>query len=116
MLSLNTHQKLLDNFFEQKSKGLLHHAFIFRVRDAVFLDRFINSLCELILAKKVDNYEESPYITVASIDNEEIKVAEIKKIIKNCELAAHNDLAKIIIIVSLSYTTTPVLRHTGMTG
>ncbi|MDE4990314.1 DNA polymerase III subunit delta', partial [Francisella tularensis subsp. holarctica] len=44
------------------------------------------------------SYDDSPYINIAAIENDEIKVEEIKKIIKNCELTAHNNLAKIIII------------------
>lgn len=101
MLSIKSHQKLLDNFFEQKSKNTLHHAFIFRVKDAVLLDSFISSLCQLLLGQKVDDYNDSPYITIANTENNEIKVAEIKKIIKSCELTSHNDLAKIIIIPEL---------------
>ncbi|AIT09175.1 DNA polymerase III subunit delta' [Candidatus Francisella endociliophora] len=103
MLSLKSHQNLLDNFLEQKSKNTLHHAFIFRVKDAVLLDSFISSLCQLLLGQKVDDYKESPYITVANTENDEVKVAEIKKIIKNCELTAHNNLAKIIIIEELDF-------------
>lgn len=98
MLSLTTHQQLLDNFLEQKAKQMLHHAFIFRVEDAVLIDNFINSLCQLLLSEKILSYNDSPYINIAAIEKDEIKVAEIKKIIKNCELTAHNDLAKIIII------------------
>lgn len=103
MFSLNTHQKILDNFLEQKSKQMLHHAFIFRVKDAVLLDSFINSLCQVLLAQKVDDYNESPYVTIANSENNEIRVAEVKKIIKNCELTAHNNLAKIIIIPELGF-------------
>lgn len=101
MLSLTTHQQLLDNFLEQKAKQMLHHAFIFRVEDAVLIDNFINSLCQLLLSEKILSYSDSPYINIAAIEKDEIKVAEIKKIIKNCELTAHNDLAKIIIIQEL---------------
>lgn len=101
MLSLTTHQQLLDNFLEQKAKQMLHHAFIFRVEDAVLIDNFINSLCQLLLSEKILSYNDSPYINIAAIEKDEIKVAEIKKIIKNCELIAHNDLAKIIIIQEL---------------
>ncbi|MFV9984382.1 MAG: DNA polymerase III subunit delta' C-terminal domain-containing protein [Francisella endosymbiont of Hyalomma asiaticum] len=101
MLFLTTHQQLLDNFLEQKAKQMLHHAFIFRVEDAVFIDNFINSLCQLLLSEKILSYNDSPYINIAAIEKDEIKVAEIKKIIKNCELTAHNDLAKIIIIQDL---------------
>ncbi|OEZ33701.1 DNA polymerase III subunit delta' [Francisella endosymbiont of Amblyomma maculatum] len=101
MLSLTTHQQLLDNFLEQKAKQMLHHAFIFRVEDAVLIDSFINSLCQLLLSEKILSYNDSPYINIAAIEKDEIKVAEIKKIIKNCELTAHNDLAKIIIIQEL---------------
>ena len=101
MLSLTTHQQLLDNFLEQKAKQMLHHAFIFRVEDAVLIDNFINSLCQLLLSEKILSYNDSPYINIAAIEKDEIKVAEIKKIIKNCELTAHNDLAKIIIIQEL---------------
>lgn len=101
MLTLSTHQKLLDNFLEQKAKHMLHHACIFRVEDAVLLDNFINSLCQLLLGQKILSYDDSPYVNIAAIENDEVKVAEIKKIIKNCELTAHNDLAKIIIIEEL---------------
>ncbi len=101
MLSLNTHKKLLDNFLAQKSSNTLHHAFIFKVKDAVLLDSFIKSFCELLLDQSIEDYQDSPYITIAKVDNDEIKVAEVKKIIKNCELTAHNDLAKIIIIPEL---------------
>lgn len=101
MLPLTTHQQLIDNFLEQKAKQTLHHAFIFRVEDAVLLDSFINSLCQLLLGEKILSYDDSPYINIAAIENDEIKVAEIKKIIKNCELTAHNNLAKIIIIQGL---------------
>lgn len=101
MLSLTTHQQLIDNFLEQKAKQTLRHAFIFRVEDAVLLDSFINSLCQLLLGEKILSYDDSPYINIAAIENDEIKVAEIKKIIKNCELTAHNNLAKIIIIQGL---------------
>lgn len=101
MLSLTTHQQLLDNFLEQKVKQMLHHAFIFRVEDAVLIDSFINSLCQLLLSEKILSYNDSPYINIAAIEKDAIKVAEIKKIIKNCELTAHNDLAKIIIIQEL---------------
>lgn len=101
MLSLAAHQQLIDNFLEQKAKQTLHHAFIFRVEDAVLLDSFINSLCQLLLGEKILSYNDSPYISIAAIENDEIKVAEIKKIIKNCELTAHNNLAKIIIIEEL---------------
>ncbi|MGQ4006320.1 DNA polymerase III subunit delta' C-terminal domain-containing protein [Francisellaceae bacterium CB300] len=101
MLSLNTHKKLLDNFLAQKSSDTLHHAFIFKVKDAVLLDIFIKSFCELLLDQSIEDYQDSPYITIARVENDEIKVAEIKKIIKNCELTAHNDLAKIIIIPEL---------------
>ncbi|ORM39125.1 DNA polymerase III subunit delta' [Francisella endosymbiont of Ornithodoros moubata] len=101
MLSLTTHQQLLDNFLKQKAKQMLHHAFIFRVEDAVLIDNFINSLCQLLLSEKILSYNDSPYINIAAIEKDEIKVAEIKKIIKNCELTAHNDLAKIIIIQEL---------------
>ncbi|MED7818551.1 MULTISPECIES: DNA polymerase III subunit delta' C-terminal domain-containing protein [unclassified Francisella] len=103
MFSLNTHQKILENFLEQKSKSMLHHAFIFRVKDAVLLDSFINSLCQVLLGQKVDDYNESPYITVANPENDEIRVAEVKKIIKKCELTGHNNLAKIIIIPELDF-------------
>lgn len=103
MFSLNTHQKILDNFFQQKSKNKLHHAFIFRVKDAVLLDSFINSLCQVLLGQKVNDYNELPYITIANSENNEIRVAEVKKIIKNCELTAHNNLAKIIIIPELDF-------------
>ncbi|ASG68395.1 DNA polymerase III subunit delta' [Francisella halioticida] len=103
MFSLNTHQKILDNFLEQKSKHMLHHAFIFRVKDAVLLDSFMNSLCQVLLAQKIDDHNESPYITIANSENNEIRVSEVKKIIKNCELTAHNNLAKIIIIPELDF-------------
>ena len=101
MLSLATHQQLIDNFLEQKAKQKLHHAFIFRVEDAVLLDGFIDSLCQLLLGEKILSYNDSPYINIAAIENDEIKVAEIKKIVKNCELTAHNNLAKIILIEEL---------------
>lgn len=101
MLSLDIHQQLLDSFFEQKAKNMLHHALIFRVKDAVLLDSFMNSLCQLLLGQNVTDYKDSPYVSVAAIENDEIKVSEIKKIIKNCELTAHNNLAKIIIIEEL---------------
>ncbi|QEO56513.1 DNA polymerase III subunit delta' C-terminal domain-containing protein [Francisella marina] len=103
MLSLDIHQQLLDSFFEQKTKKMLHHAFIFRVKDAVLLDGFISSLCQLLLGQKVVDYKESPYISIAAIENDEIKVSEIKKITKNCELTAHNNLCKIIIIEELDF-------------
>lgn len=79
MLPLTTHQQLIDNFLEQKAKQTLHHAFIFRVEDAVLLDSFINSLCQLLLGEKILSYDDSPYINIAAIENDEIKVAEIKK-------------------------------------
>ncbi|MGQ4002445.1 DNA polymerase III subunit delta' C-terminal domain-containing protein [Francisellaceae bacterium CB299] len=101
MLSLNSHKNLLDSFRAQKSSNTLHHAFIFKVKDAVLLDSFIKSFCELLLDQSIEDYQDSPYITIAKVDNDEIKVAEVKKIIKNCELTAHNDLAKIIIIPEL---------------
>ncbi|MBK2028191.1 DNA polymerase III subunit delta' [Francisella noatunensis] len=101
MLSLDIHQQLLDSFFEQKTKNMLHHALIFRVKDAILLDSFMNSLCQLLLGQNVTDYKDSPYVSVAAIENDEIKVSEIKKIIKNCELTAHNNLAKIIIIEEL---------------
>lgn len=101
MLSLNTHKNLLDNFLVQKSSNTLHHAFIFKVKDAVLLDNFTKSLCQLLLGINITDYQDCPYITVAKVENDEIKVAEIKKIIKNCELTAHNNLAKIIIIPEL---------------
>ncbi|GMN90078.1 DNA polymerase III subunit delta' C-terminal domain-containing protein [Francisella sciaenopsi] len=101
MLSLGIHQQLLDSFFEQKTKNMLHHALIFRVKDAVLLDSFMNSLCQLLLGQSVTDYKDSPYVSVAAIENDEIKVSEIKKIIKNCELTAHNNLAKIVIIEEL---------------
>lgn len=101
MLSLNAHKNLLDSFLAQKSSDTLHHAFIFKVKDAVLLDSFIKSFCELLLNQTVEDYQDSPYITIAKVENDEIKVAEIKKIIRNCELTAHNDLAKIIIIPEL---------------
>ena len=101
MLSLKTHKQLINNFSEQKSKGTLHHALIFRVKDAVLLNDFINSLSQLLLGSQVEDYLESPHINIAAIDNNEIKIAEIKKIIKNCELTSHNGLAKIIIIEEL---------------
>lgn len=101
MLSLDIHQQLLDSFFEQKTKNMLHHALIFRVKDAVLLDSFMNSLCQLLLGQNITDYKDSPYVSVAAIENDEIKVSEIKKIIKNCELTAHNNLAKIIIIEEL---------------
>ena len=101
MLSLNTHKNLLESFSAQQSSNNLHHAFIFKVKDAVLLDRFIKSLCELLLGQSVEDYQDSPYITITKVENDEIKVAEIKKIIKNCELTAHNNLAKIIIIPEL---------------
>ncbi|QIV95759.1 DNA polymerase-3 subunit delta' [Allofrancisella inopinata] len=103
MLDLKTHKELLDNFFEQKSAKTLHHAFIFRVKDAVLLNSFINSLCQVILGQHVESYQDCPYITIAIAENDEIKVAEVKKIIKNCELTAHNNLAKIIIIEELDF-------------
>ncbi|QLE79696.1 DNA polymerase III subunit delta' [Francisella sp. Scap27] len=103
MLSLNTHKKLLDNFQAQKNSNKLHHAFIFKVKDAVLLDSFIKSFCEILLDQEIQDYEDSPYVTIAKVENDEIKVAEIKKIIKNCELTAHNNLAKIIIIPELSF-------------
>lgn len=102
MLSLNIHQELLDNFFEQKSNNMLHHAFIFKVKDAVLLDNFISSLCQLLLGHKIDDYYDSPYVTIANMENDEVKVAQIKKIIKSSELTAHNNSAKIIIIEELS--------------
>lgn len=80
---------------------MLHHALIFRVKDAILLDSFMNSLCQLLLGQNVTDYKDSPYVSVAAIENDEIKVSEIKKIIKNCELTAHNNLAKIIIIEEL---------------
>ncbi|MDE4994774.1 DNA polymerase III subunit delta', partial [Francisella tularensis subsp. holarctica] len=76
----------------------LRHAFIFSVEDAVLLDSFINSLCQILLGEKLLSYDDSPYINIAAIEIDEIKVAEIKKILNNCELTAHNNLAKIIII------------------
>ena len=100
-LCINTHKNLLDSFFTQKSSNTLHHAFIFKVKDAVLLGRFIKSFCELLLDQSIDDYENSPYISITKVENDEIKVAEIKKIIKNCELTAHNNLAKIIIIPEL---------------
>ncbi|AJC49410.1 DNA polymerase III subunit delta' [Allofrancisella guangzhouensis] len=103
MLKLKTHSQLLDIFFEQKSAKTLHHAFIFRVKDAILLESFINSLCQIILGQQLENYQDSPYITVARTESDEIKVAEVKKIIKNCELTAYNNLAKIIIIEELSF-------------
>ncbi|AFJ43564.1 DNA polymerase III subunit delta' C-terminal domain-containing protein [Francisella orientalis] len=101
MLSLDIHQQLLDSFFEQKTKNMLHHALIFRVKDVVLLDSFMNSLCQLLLGQNVTDYKDSPYVSVTAIENDEIKVSEIKKIIKNCELTAHNNLAKIVIIEEL---------------
>ena len=101
MLSLNTHKNLLEGFSAQKSSNSFHHAFIFKVKDAVLLDRFTRSLCELLLDQSAEDYQDSPYVTIAKVENDEIKVAEIKKIIKNCELTAHNNLAKIIIIPEL---------------
>ncbi|GAB4223330.1 MAG: DNA polymerase III subunit delta' C-terminal domain-containing protein [Francisella sp.] len=101
MLSINAHHKLIDTFFELKSKNTLHHSNIFRVDDSILLDNFINSLCQLLLGKQVIDYRDSPYIHIAVIENDEIKVSEVKKIIKNCELTAHNNLAKIIIIQAL---------------
>ena len=86
MLSLNSHKNLLDSFRAQKSSNTLHHAFIFKVKDAVLLDSFIKSFCELLLDQSIEDYQDSPYITIAKVDNDEIKVAEVKKIIKNCEL------------------------------
>ncbi|AXA34249.1 DNA polymerase III subunit delta' C-terminal domain-containing protein [Francisella adeliensis] len=103
MLSLNTHKNLLDNFQAQKNSNKLHHAFIFKVKDAVLLDSFIKSFCEILLGQEIQDYEDSPYVTIAKVENDEIKVAEIKRIIKSCELTAHNDLAKIIIIPELSF-------------
>ncbi|MDE4978407.1 DNA polymerase III subunit delta', partial [Francisella tularensis subsp. holarctica] len=67
----------------------------------VLLDRFINSLFQLFLGEKILSYDDSTYINIAAIENDEIKVAEIKKIIQNCELTAHNNLAKINIIQGL---------------
>ncbi|MFC4891967.1 DNA polymerase III subunit delta' C-terminal domain-containing protein [Pseudofrancisella aestuarii] len=101
MFQLESHQVLLDKIFEQKNTKTLHHSFIFRVKDAILIDRFINSLSSVLLDRKIDNYNDSAYITVANIDNDEIKLAEVKKIIKNCELAGHNNGAKIIIIEKL---------------
>ena len=101
MLSLNTHNLLLEGFAAQKFSNTLHHAFIFKVKDAVLLDSFIKSLCKLILGQSVEDYQDSPYITIAKVENDEIKVVEIKKIIKSCELTAHNNSAKIIIIPDL---------------
>lgn len=80
---------------------MLHHALIFRVKDVVLLDSFMNSLCQLLLGQNVTDYKDSPYVSVTAIENDEIKVSEIKKIIKNCELTAHNNLAKIVIIEEL---------------
>ncbi|APC96310.1 DNA polymerase III subunit delta' C-terminal domain-containing protein [Francisella frigiditurris] len=101
MFQLESHQTLLDKIFEQKSTNTLHHSFIFRVKDAILIDRFINSLCSILLDRKIEDYNDSAYITIANIDNDEIKLAEVKKIIKNCELAGHNNGAKIIIIEKL---------------
>jgi DNA polymerase-3 subunit delta' len=101
VLSIHSHQKLLDNFFEQKSKGTLHHSFILRINDTILLDSLIGSVCNLILGIQISDYTESPYVTVANIENDEVKVAEVKKIIKRCELSGHNNLAKIIIIEEL---------------
>ena len=101
MLSLNSHRNLLDSFRAQKSSNTLHHAFIFKVKDALLLDSFINSLCELLLSQSVADYQISPYITITKVENDEIKIAEIKQIIKNCEFTAHNNLAKIIVIPEL---------------
>lgn len=103
MLSLNTHKNLLDNFQAQKNSNKLHHAFIFKVKDAVLLDGFIKSFCELLVGQEIQDYEDCPYVTIAKVENDEIKVAEIKKITKNCELTAHNNLAKIIIIPELGF-------------
>jgi DNA polymerase-3 subunit delta' len=101
VLSLNTHKNLLEGFSAQKSSDTLHHAFIFKVKDAVLLDSFIKSFCELLLSQSIEDYQDSPYITISKVENDEIKVAEIKKIIKSCELTAHNNSAKIIIIPEL---------------
>ncbi len=101
MLSINSHKNLLENFRTQKASNNIHHAFIFKVKDTVLLDSFIKSFCELLLDQSVEDYQDSPYITIAKVENDEIKVVEIKKIIKNCELTAHNNLAKIIIIPEL---------------
>lgn len=101
MFQLESHQTLLDKIFEQKSTNTLHHSFIFRVKDGILLDRFINSLCSILLDRKIEDYNDSAYVTIANIDNDEIKLAEVKKIIKNCELAGHNNGAKIIIIEKL---------------
>ena len=103
MLSIQSHQKLLDNFLEQKSNGTLHHSFIFRINDTILLDSFIGSVCNLLLGIPVGDYAESPYVTVANIENDEVKVAQVKKIIKICELSGHNNLAKIIIIEELDH-------------
>ncbi len=101
MFSLDSHKQLLDNFFEHKANSSLHHASIFIVKDALLLDSFINKLCSIITATNIDDFKSSEYVSVVNTENNEIKVAEIKKIIKSCELSAHNDIAKIIIIENL---------------
>ena len=103
MFSLESHKLLLDNFFEQKSTSTMHHALIFKVKISLLLDDFINKLCSVVSGINIDDYNDSAHVLVANIENNEIKVAEIKKIIKGCELSGHNDIAKIVVIESLEF-------------
>jgi DNA polymerase-3 subunit delta' len=81
----------------------MHHALIFKVKNSLLLDNFINNLCSIVSGINIDDYKDSAHISVANIENNEIKVAEIKKIIKSCELSGHNDIAKIVVIESLEF-------------